>query len=183
MERLSQTDIQTIDLSLTKWYYEQANIRHTDLVRIDNVITDRAYTLFALYFAILTACIGYVLTHLMDASETAISTACASFIVFDSISIYYIYKVIWPHDIYSPGKMPDSFAIDNYLHYFSANKVEGDLQFKRVLSDELVFLQIKSSQLANSNKNRIKHLKYSIRFLLLGSALAVILMLVDLLWL
>lgn len=64
MERLTVEQLKVIDLSLIEWYYEQAMARHNDLVRVESLITERGYTLFAIYFGILTAAIGYILTHL-----------------------------------------------------------------------------------------------------------------------
>ena len=57
MERLTTEQLEVIDLSLIEWYYEQATTRHNDLVRVESLITERGYTLFATYFAILTASI------------------------------------------------------------------------------------------------------------------------------
>lgn len=173
MHRFNDEQLSRLQLPLLQWYYEQSNLRHIDLVRIDNSITERGYTLLAVYFAILTAAVGYILTHLGVANDIALSTACISVVVFGFIAMGYIGKVIWPHAIYSPGKMPDGFNIASYINYFTANKVTGDMQFKRILNDELVELQRKSVQLETSNANRSKQLMFSIGFMLLGSGLAV----------
>ena len=50
MERLTAEQLKVIDLSLIEWYYEQAMVRHNDLVRVESLITERGYTLFAIYF-------------------------------------------------------------------------------------------------------------------------------------
>ena len=52
MERLTAEQLKVIDLSLIEWYYEQAMVRHNDLVRVESLITERGYTLFAIYFGI-----------------------------------------------------------------------------------------------------------------------------------
>ena len=86
MERLTTEQLEVIDLSLIEWYYEQATTRHNDLVRVESLITERGYTLFATYFAILTASIGYILTHLNVNDDAALTAGCLSIVVFTSIS-------------------------------------------------------------------------------------------------
>ena len=69
-------------LSLIEWYYEQAMARHNDLVRVESLITERGYTLFAIYFGILTAAIGYILTHLSANDDAALTSGCLSIHLF-----------------------------------------------------------------------------------------------------
>mgnify|MGYP000862836432 CR=1 FL=1 len=76
MERLTAEQLKVIDLSLIEWYYEQAMVRHNDLVRVESLITERGYTLFAIYFGILTAAIGYILTHLSVNDDDALTSGC-----------------------------------------------------------------------------------------------------------
>lgn len=56
MERLTAEQLKVIDLSLIEWYYEQAMVRHNDLVRVESLITERGYTLFAIYFWHFNSC-------------------------------------------------------------------------------------------------------------------------------
>ena len=153
MERLTAEQLEVIDLSLIEWYYEQATTRHNDLVRVESLITERGYTLFATYFAILTASVGYILTHLNVNDDAALTAGCLSIVVFTSISIGYIYKVIKPHSFFSPGKDPD--------------------QKKQVVSDELVVLQQKINEQDAMNKKRVEYTKRSLAFLIFGSFVAV----------
>ena len=118
MERLTAEQLKVIDLSLIEWYYEQAMARHNDLVRVESLITERGDTLFAIYFGILTAAIGYILTHLSANDDAALTSGCLSIVVFTSISIGYIYHVIKPHTLLAPGKEPDKFTIPQYIAYF-----------------------------------------------------------------
>ena len=165
MERLTTEQLEVIDLSLIEWYYEQATTRHNDLVRVESLITERGYTLFATYFAILTASIGYILTHLNVNDDAALTAGCLSIVVFTSISIGYIYKVIKPHSFFSPGKDPDKFTIPQYIAYFN--------QKKQVVSDELVVLQQKITAQDAMNKKRVEYTKRSLAFLIFGSFVAV----------
>ena len=87
MDRLNNEQLNTIELSLLEWNYEQASIKHSDLVRVETIITERGYTLFAIYFGILTASVGYVLTHLNIKDDIALTSGCLSLIVFSCIAI------------------------------------------------------------------------------------------------
>lgn len=168
MERFTPEQLQTLDLHLIEWYYNQANTYHQDLVRVESSITDRGYTLLAVYFAILSACVGYVLTHLQVRDDVALTCGCLSIIVFSSIAIYYVCRVIWPHSFFAPGKRADRFSIPQYAAYFKDNKISSNEQMKQVLGDELVELQRKSQEQENSNRERTAHIRHSILFLLSG---------------
>lgn len=170
MERLTTEQLEVIDLSLIEWYYEQATTRHNDLVRVESLITERGYTLFATYFAILTASVGYILTHLNVNDDAALTAGCLSIVVFTSISIGYIYKVIKPHSFFSPGKDPDKFTIPQYIAYFKGKDTD---QKKQVVSDELVVLQQKITAQDAMNKKRVEYTKRSLAFLIFGSFVAV----------
>lgn len=171
MERLTAEQSKVIDLSLLEWYYDQACTRHNDLVRVESLITERGYTLFATYFAILTATVGYILTHLSVSDDIALTAGCLSIVVFTSISIGYIYQVIKPHAFFSPGKEPDKFTIPQYIAYFKGKDVD---QKKQVIGDELVVLQEKITKQDIMNKKRVEHTKRSLAFLIFGSFVAVI---------
>ena len=170
MERLTAEQLKVIDLSLIEWYYEQAMVRHNDLVRVESLITERGYTLFAIYFGILTAAIGYILTHLSVNDDDALTSGCLSIVVFTSISIGYIYHVIKPHTLLAPGKEPDKFTIPQYIAYFKGKDID---QKKQVVSDELVVLQQKITAQEAMNKKRVEYTKRSLAFLIFGSFVAV----------
>ena len=172
MERLTVEQLKVIDLSLIEWYYEQAMARHNDLVRVESLITERGYTLFAIYFGILTAAIGYILTHLSANDDAALTSGCLSIVVFTSISIGYIYHVIKPHTLLAPGKEPDKFTILQYIAYFKGKDKDID-QKKQVVSDELVVLQQKITAQEAMNKKRVEYTKRSLAFLIFGSFVAV----------
>ena len=173
MERLTAEQLKVIDLSLIEWYYEQAMVRQNDLVRVESLITERGYTLFAIYFGILTAAIGYILTHLSVNDDAALTSGCLSIVVFTFISIGYIYHVIKPHTVFAPGKEPDKFTIPQYIAYFKGKEKDTD-QKKQVVSDELVELQKKITKQEEMNKKRVKHTKRSLAFLIFGSFMAVV---------
>ena len=170
MERLTAEQLKVIDLSLIEWYYEQAMVRHNDLVRVESLITERGYTLFAIYFGILTAAIGYILTHLSVNDDDALTSGCLSIVVFTFISIGYIYHVIKPHTVFAPGKEPDKFTIPQYIAYFKGKDID---QKKQVVSDELVVLQQKITAQEAMNKKRVEYTKRSLAFLIFGSFVAV----------
>lgn len=172
MERITKEQLSILDLSLIEWYYEQASIRHNDLIRVESLITERGYTLFATYFAILTAAIGYILTHLSVKDDVALTAGCLAIITFTLISIGYISQVIKPHFFIPPGKEPEKFTIPQYIEYFKRCKdVE---QKKQVICDELVALQAKITQQDEWNNKRAKQTKISLRFLVFGSLMAVV---------
>lgn len=168
MERLSKEQLQTLDLRLLEWYYIQADTYHKDLVRVESAITDRGYTLLAVYFAILSACVGYVLTHLHVREDVSLTCGCLSITVFSGVAIYYVCRVIWPHPFFAPGKRPDRYSIPQYTAYFKSNGIAAEGQMKQVLGDELVVLQRKSEVQERSNQERIGHIRHSILFLLFG---------------
>ena len=170
MERLTAEQLKVIDLSLIKWYYEQAMARHNDLVRVESLITERGYTLFAIYFGILTAAIGYILTHLSANDDAALTSGCLSIVVFTLISIGYIYHVIKPHTVFAPGKEPDKFTIPQYIAYFKGKDKDTD-QKKQVVSE--VVLQQKITAQEAMNKKRVEYTKRSLAFLIFGSFVAV----------
>jgi hypothetical protein len=180
MERLSKEQLDTIELPLLEWIHEQASIRHMDLVRAETIITERGYTLFAIYFGILTASVGYVLTHLNVKDDMALTSGCLSLIVFSCIAIGFIYKVIEPHGFYAPGKEPDNFKIADYITYFNRRGIVEESQKKQVIGDELVNLQNKITQQDELNKKRVEHTRTSIRFILFGSLMAIITFLIAL---
>ncbi|AVM52346.1 hypothetical protein JN06_02328 [Bacteroides zoogleoformans] len=180
MERLTKQQLTVIELSLLEWYYEQASIRHRDMIRVEAFITERSYTLFTVYFAILSAALGYVLTHLNTHNDMALAAGCLALIVFTSVSIGYICRVMWPHDFMPPGKEPDKFAIPDYIAYFKDNNISETDQKKQIIGDELVELQRKTSIQEKSNIKRVEQTKYSIVFLLFGSFVAVISFLIGL---
>lgn len=180
MKRLNDEQLNTIELALLEWYYDQASILHTDLVRAESIITERGYTLLAIYFGILTASIGYVLTHLDMKDDIALTSGCISLIVFCCIAIWYIYKVIQPHSFYPPGREPNKLNIEGYIDYFKKRGVTEDNQKKRVVSDELLNLQTKITEQDKLNKERVEQTRHSIRFILFGSLMAVVTFLIAL---
>lgn len=173
MERLSQEQLQALDIHLLEWYHQQADTRQKDLVRVEHTITDRGYTLLAVYFAILSAAVGYVLTHLHIVTDAALTYGCLSVIIFTSISIYYIYLVIRPHSYHTPGRKPDEMEIPGYIAYFISHQVSGDNQRKQILGDELVVLQNKIDLQEEKNDIRTTFIRYSLYFMLAGASIGV----------
>ncbi len=171
MERLTEEQLKIIELPLIEWYYEQACARHNDLVRVESLITERGYTLLAIYFAILTATVGYILTHLDVKDDMALTAGSLAVIVFTTISIGYIYQVIKPHAFFAPGKEPEKFTIAQYITYFNGKEIN---QKKQVISDELVVLQQKITKQDAMNRKRVQQTALSIKFIMFGSLIAVI---------
>ena len=183
MERFSDEQLNNISLPLLQWYYEQADRNHRDLVQTSRDITGRGYTLLAVYYAILAAAAGYIITHLHQTDDTALTAGCLSVVVFCCIAIGYIMQVVWPHPFYPAGKTPDDFKILEYQYYFKGKMIlGGELQFKNVLADELLSVQYRIDYMAKQNKCRLKYLKTSVLFLTFGAALAVALFILCL-WL
>lgn len=175
MERLNSEQLQTLDLHLLEWYYTQADIKHKDLVRVDDVITTRGYTLMTLYYAILAATIGYVITHLHLTTDLPLTYGCLSIITFTLVAIIYICRVIWPHKYMAPGKEPERQSIPQYTAYFKGKGIEGENQCKQVLGDELVVLQQKCEEMEEKNTRRTRMLSSSLIFLCVGTLLGVVL--------
>ncbi len=169
MERLTQEQLQTLDLRLLEWYYVQSDTRHKDLVRVDDAITSRGYLLMTLYYAILSAAVGYVLTHLHLTDDLPLTYGCLSVIVFTIVAILYVCRVVWPHGYFAPGKEPERFAIPQYAAYFKGHHIDGEAQRKQVLGDELAVIQRKCEEQEARNMLRSRQLSTSILFLGIGS--------------
>lgn len=171
MKRLTSDEFGILDQKLVEWYYNQAFARHNDLVRTETVITERAYSLLTIYLAILTASVGYILTHLTVKDDLAITAGSLAIIVFSTIAIGYIYQVIKPRPVYLSGKDPDKFNIALYLEYF---KEYPENQFNQVVCDELRDLQNKIDKQENLNLKRVHFTNLSIRFMLFGIFVSVL---------
>ena len=60
---IDYNQLKTFDKELIRLYHEEAGKRMADLKEIESLITDRAYRLFSIYYAVEIAVVGYVLTH------------------------------------------------------------------------------------------------------------------------
>ena len=172
MKRLTTEEIKLLSPEAAEWIFNEAEKKHNDLIRVETSITERGYKLFGTYFIILTAALGYVLTHLRTPDDLPLTAGCASIIVFTSIAIGYIYQVIKPHLFFAPGKEPDNFNIPDYLDYFKMNPLLN--QKSQFICDELVAIQIKITRQKQLNERRTGYTTRSLQFLVLGSFLAVI---------
>lgn len=171
MRRFTSDELTILEPKLVEWYYNQAFARHNDLIRIESIITERGYTLLTIYLAVLTASVGYILTHLTVKDDLAITAGGLAIIVFSTIATAYIYQVIKPHPIYLSGKDPDKFNIPLYLDYFKNYPTN---QFNQVICDELRDLQNKIDNQESINLKRVRLTSLSIRFMLFGIFVSIV---------
>lgn len=171
MDKLSEKQLKTLNQDLIEFYHQEASKRLEDSIRVESLITERGYILFGMYFAIETATIGYILTHLSTQNDLPVTYGGLAVIVFTTIAIAYIIQVIKPHEFYAPGRKPDDLNIPQYADYFEQN--ENIDQKKFVLIDELTVLQSKISSQQELNDERTDLTKKSIYFLIFGSFIAV----------
>lgn len=61
---IDYNQLKTLDKDLIRLYHEEAGKRMADLKEIESLITDKAYRLFSIYYAVEIAVVGYVLTQI-----------------------------------------------------------------------------------------------------------------------
>lgn len=171
MDKLNEKQLKTLSQDLIEFYHQEASKRLEDNVRVESLITERGYILFGMYFAIETATIGYILTHLSTQNDLPVTYGGLAIIVFTTIAIAYIIQVIKPHAFYVPGREPNDLQISQYANYFAQDTSINQKKF--VLIDELVVLQGKISSQQELNDKRTELTKKSIYFLIFGSFIAV----------
>ena len=70
---IDYNQLKTLDKDLIRLYHEEAGKRMADLKEIESLITDKAYRLFSIYYAVEIAVVGYVLTQIDVNSTLAVS--------------------------------------------------------------------------------------------------------------
>lgn len=96
--KLKMFDAKTLEL-----YHQETNKRMDDLKNIESLISERAYKLFSVYYAVEIAVIGYVLTQLNNGDNVALINAGMAIVVFTTISMYYVIRVMRPHEVMPAG--------------------------------------------------------------------------------
>lgn len=64
MERLNDEQLNVLDKEILEFYCQEAAKRLEDYIRVESTITERCYILFGIYYAIIAASMGYVLSNL-----------------------------------------------------------------------------------------------------------------------
>ena len=94
---IDYNQLKTLDKDLIRLYHEEAGKRMADLKEIESLITDRAYRLFSIYYAVEIAVVGYVLTQIDKTRDMGLINAGMAIVVFTAISLWYVVKVMRPH--------------------------------------------------------------------------------------
>lgn len=164
--------LKTFNRELTQLYHGQAEKRMDDLKRIESLVTERAYRLFGIYYAVEIAVIGYVLTHLGETPNMGLINAGMAIVVFTAISLCYAIKVMRPHDVMPAGRSPENFKINKNYGYFKEN---GSVdRYAYTMAGELMNLQYKIDSQNEKNAVRIRLSNISINFMVTGLILAVL---------
>ncbi|EXY18194.1 hypothetical protein VVD37_15735 [Bacteroides fragilis] len=169
---IDYNQLKTFDRELIQLYHQEANKRIDDLKEIESLITDRAYRLFSVYYAVEIAVIGYVFTQLDDTRNMGLINASMAIVVFTAISLYYAVKVMRPHDVMPAGRSPRNFKIDKKYDYFKENNFTD--KYAYTMAGELMNLQYKIDSQNEKNIARIKLNNASINFMLVGLILAIL---------
>ena len=93
---IDYNQLKTFDKELIRLYHEEAGKRMADLKEIESLITDRAYRLFSIYYAVEIAVVGYVLTQIDKTRDMGLINAGMAIVVFTAISLWYVVKVMRP---------------------------------------------------------------------------------------
>lgn len=100
--------MKTLDKDLIRLYHEEAGKRMADLKEIESLITDRAYRLFSIYYAVEIAVVGYVLAQIDKTRDMGLINAGMAIVVFTAISLWYVVKVMRPHGVMPAGRSPET---------------------------------------------------------------------------
>lgn len=163
--------LKTFNKDIIQVYHQEASKRMDDLKGIESLITDRAYRLFSIYYAVEIAVIGYIFTLLGDSCSAGVINAGMAIVIFTAISIYYAIKVMRPHSVMPAGRAPKNFHIERLFHKFEENKSMD--KYAYTMAGELMNLQQKIDSQEKMNIARTKLNNISINFMLLGLVLAI----------
>ena len=156
---------------------QEAAKRLEDYIRVESTITERCYILFGIYYAIIAASMGYVLSNLDKQNDLPVTYGCLALFTFSFISLIYVTKAMKPHDFYAKGRDPEEFRIPEYVKYFQ--KCPKADKKKNVLADELVMLQESISKQRALNEKRAGQISASLSFLATGSCITAILFIIT----
>lgn len=102
---IDYNQLKTLDKDLIRLYHEEAGKRMADLKEIESLITDKAYRLFSIYYAVEIAVVGYVLTQIDKTRDMGLINAGMAIVVFTAISLWYVVKVMRPHGVMPAGQI------------------------------------------------------------------------------
>lgn len=177
MERLNDEQLNVLDKEILEFYCQEAAKRLEDYIRVESTITERCYILFGIYYAIIAASMGYVLSNLDKQNDLPVTYGCLVLFTFSFISLIYVTKAMKPHDFYAKGRDPEEFRIPEYVKYFQ--KCPKADKKKNVLADELVMLQESISKQRALNEKRAGQISASLSFLATGSCITAILFIIT----
>lgn len=165
--KLKMFDAKTLEL-----YHQETNKRMDDLKNIESLISERAYKLFSVYYAVEIAVIGYVLTQLNNGDNVALINAGMAIVVFTTISMYYVIRVMRPHEVMPAGRAPRNLRIEANSSFFKSNPRLD--RYTYIMAGELMNIQGKIEYQEKLNTARTKLTNISINFMLAGLLLAVV---------
>lgn len=146
---IDYNQLKTLDKDLIRLYHEEAGKRMADLKEIESLITDKAYRLFSIYYAVEIAVVGYVLTQIDKTRDMGLINAGMAIVVFTAISLWYVVKVMRPHGVMPAGRSPENFQIGKNCRYFEENRFAN--KYAYIMAGELMNLQYKID--AQNEKN------------------------------
>lgn len=135
---IDYNQLKTLDKDLIRLYHEEAGKRMADLKEIESLITDRAYRLFSIYYAVEIAVVGYVLTQIDKTRDMGLINAGMAIVVFTAISLWYVVKVMRPHGVMPAGRSPENFQIGKNCRYFEENRFAN--KYAYIMAGELMNL-------------------------------------------
>lgn len=171
MERFTDEQLAVLEEDSLKLYYNEAKERMASEVAVEKTITERCYMLFAFYYAIASACIGYVLANLELTNDVPMTDGCLVLFAFTCVSIYKVVVTMLPHPFFSVGLKPEEVNFPEWVKYFKENP---NNQFKRLLSEEIVVLQENIDSQQAINEKRAKKISESIYFVAGGTLMAAV---------
>ncbi len=104
MERLNDEQLNVLDKEILEFYCQEAAKRLEDYIRVESTITERCYILFGIYYAIIAASMGYVLSNLDKQNDLPVTYGRLALFTFSFISLIYVTKAMKPHDFYAKGR-------------------------------------------------------------------------------
>lgn len=138
-----------------------------ELFSSENIITNKANTIFQILIVLVFSLFGYLVTLFKDdVTNIYLIEVCFVLIFTSSISIYFLLKIIYPRINYSKGTIPSKILFDDI--------VIKDWEELGILKNRIYNLEVAINNNKAFQLERITNFKKSINILLIGMLLVIV---------
>lgn len=167
----------TLSMDVLKLYYDTAQKRMADYHQQARETTERAYKLIGIYVTVLTLLSAYLYTNWVLAWS---SFAVLSLLLGFCSATIFMLNLIFPRDYMPLGRSVADLKPNEYAATFD-DDIDSEMQMRCILRDEINMLENAIQWQGERNKYRTRLFGHSLKSIILGIILSVLLFIPNLL--